>query len=378
MKTRNRTFAFTPVVFVAAALGACSPVETPAPPIDYSVPGPSAVGHVRTVIIDRGGTRHLPVEIWYPAARSTADGGVPAQAIEDFEPPGADHDALVAMLATTPPDCTRRRMSALPDAAPLDGTWPLVIFSHCSECVRFSSYSIAERLAARGIAVAAPDHLGNTVYASDATLDEAHLAIRAADVSSVIDALLDGARAEVPAMLRGRFRADRVGVMGHSFGGATVGRVLGTDARVLAGLSIAAPMDSPLLDPGGLDKIKQPTLFLLAVEDNSILAIGNYYLRDNASLAPTPSWLVEVADAGHWSFSDIAGLGGRFLAGCGMGMRQTKPSETFTYLDNTKARDIASVYADAFFGRFLAGDESASAFLDSAAVSPSAKATARH
>jgi pimeloyl-ACP methyl ester carboxylesterase len=101
-----------------------------------------------------------------------------------------------------------------------------------------------------------------------------------------------------------------------------------------------------------------PLLFLLAREDNSILEIGNSLIRREHAQLAGPSWLVEVDDAGHWSFSDHAGLDPMFMAGCGRGVRQTDGSE-LEYLDNALARDLAAGVAASFFGRYLLGDEGA-------------------
>jgi len=85
---------------------------------------------------------------------------------------------------------------------------PAIVFSHCHACTRYDVAEVAERLASHGIVVAAPDHLGNTLWDQRAgtlePLGEAFLDVRASDVSSVLDRLLDATAAELPADLRGR------------------------------------------------------------------------------------------------------------------------------------------------------------------------------
>src|SRR5437868_730162 len=84
----------------------------------------------------------------------------------------------------SPQRCTPRLAHSARDAAPADGgasRWPLLLFSHCTECFRFSMHSLAERLASRGFVVAAPDHLDNTRYDATAPLTNAFLAVRADD-----------------------------------------------------------------------------------------------------------------------------------------------------------------------------------------------------
>ena len=81
--------------------------------------------------------------------------------------------------------------------------------------------------------------------------------------------------------------------------------------------------------------------------------------RSNFAAAASPAWKVEIADAGHWSFSDIAGIVPAFNAGCGEGVRQSVPGEPFTYIDNALARDITATYGMLFFASELFGDQAA-------------------
>lgn len=337
---------------------------------DYGQPGPHPVGHARIVIDDAAGTRALPVEIWYPAdaaAAMEAEAGVP---LAELEPPGPERDVLAALVAAAPVGCTRTRTRSAADAMPAAtaAPYPLVVFSHCHECVRFSSFSIAERLASHGFAVAAVDHVDNTLYDAQAgtgvAISSEFLAVRATDVGRVLDVLLDPAAPEVPPDLAGRFDPTRVGAMGHSFGAVTTGRVLQDDDRVRAGIAIAAPVESPFLPGVSLAAIDEPLMMMLAQEDNSILEPGNNLLRSNFAAANPPAWLVEFADAGHWSYSDVCGLVAAFDPGCGEGERQTRPGTPFTYLDNELARDTAATYAARFFAAHLRDEAAADAALD--------------
>lgn len=348
---------------------ACSADDEPAkaavPAWEQS--GPHAIGHTVFSLEDAQRTRQLTVHLWYPAeaANTDTDAGVP---ITELLPEGKDRDTLAGLVAKAPVECTRRVTSSMSDADPWQtkAKFPLVVFSHCHGCTAFSSFSIAERLASHGFAVAAPDHAGDTLFDSlegtSAPLDGEFLAVRAGDVRFVIDTLLDTESTAVPAPYRGRFDADQIGVFGHSYGAATTGLVLQEDPRVKAGFAIAAPMESPLLPGPEMKKISRPTAFLLAEEDNSITVIGNGFIRSNFEAAPGSSWLFEVKDAGHWSFSDICGLTSSLAAGCGQGYRQLGREE-FTYLDNGSARDIGGAYVTAFMTSELLGNSEARDYL---------------
>lgn len=344
----------------------------------YEKAGPAPVGHAIFTASDAARSRTLTIQLWYPAAegaRAAAAAGTP---IEDLVVDPTDHATFGKLLADAPP-CTRRRVSSARDAEPASGSFPLVAFSHCHGCLRFSEAEVAERLASHGFAVIAPDHAGNTLFDAqrgmNAPLSGTYLATRAADVSFALDVALDSANTNVPASLRGRFDASRVGMFGHSYGGATTGLVLVRDARVKAGLAMAAPMENDLLPPAKMADIHVPVMFFVAREDNSISEIGNNLMRSNFQHASPPSWIAEVDDAGHWSFSDVCGLVPAFAAGCGEGVRQTDPGTTFSYLDNEGARRLAAAYVTSFFAATLNGDAAARAFLS--APHPSGLVTAQ-
>ncbi len=327
----------------------------------YGEPGPHPVGNARIAMTDRTGARTLPVELWYPAVETARALAAAGQPMEAFEAGTANEASLAAMVAASPASCLRATMRSALDAeaAATPALLPVVVFSHCHACTRFDIAEVCERLASHGIVVAAPDHLGNTAWDEPpAAVGSEFLAVRASDVSSVLDRLLDASAAEVPATLRGRIDPARAAVMGHSFGAATTGLVVASDERFVAALAIAAPVRAL----GGIDAadLDVPYLFLLAQEDNSIGAAGNSLLRSDYAAVPGPAWLVEVADAGHWSFADIAGLGGEFTPGC------AALDDRHPYLDNAEAREITSDVAMGFFAHTLLGDADGAAFLATA------------
>lgn len=327
------------------------------PRADYAAPGPHPVGNVRIAAM---GERALPVELWYPAAEEREE-----QSLAAFEA-GGENEAAMEELLDAAPDCVRRttRSGASPPAVSAPEALPAIVFSHCHGCVRFDMAAVAERLASHGIVVAAPDHLGNTLWDARAGMlepvGEAFLRVRASDVSSVLDRLLDGDAEEMPSELRGRIDPARVGVMGHSFGAATTGLVVKNDPRFVAAMAVAAP--AAVLGGVRIEELDVPYLWLVAREDHSVGEVGNQLMRAEHRRIATPSWRVEIDDAGHWSFSDILGLDAAFTAGCGDDTRQLG-GEPFTYLDPDVARDLASSTAAAFFAIHLLDDPGAATAL---------------
>jgi predicted dienelactone hydrolase len=336
------------------------------------VAGPYPPASTTLTLTDPSRARSLTVEVWYPAVASAEGAARAGGPVEDFFASADDRARYAALLAKSPePEGPSRRTHAARDAAPASSStgYPLLVFSHCFQCFRFSAFSIAERLASHGFVVAAPDHAGDTLFDPTLGLTADTLQTRAADIRFVTTALLagsDGAEA-LPASLRGALDASRVGVFGHSFGSVTTGLVLQDDARFRAGVGIAAPFENPLLPGVSMSRITEPVLYVVAREDNSIAEIGNNFIRQNFEQAPGPIRKVEVSDAGHWSFSDICRLGDQyFLPGCGAGVRQTIPGESFTYLPIEEGIGIGQAYVTAFFLAELNGDAAARAYLETA------------
>jgi len=354
---------------VGSSLQGCSSEEDATPAAvatpSYEAQGAYPVGHTQFALEDTARGRTLPVQIWYPAAeaaREVAAAGVP---LAELLPEGPERTTVSDLVSKAPERCTTRRTRSALDVEPASGAFPVVIFSHCWGCLRFSASTIAERLASHGIAVVAPDHVGGTLFDSLAgkiePVGEAFLLVRVGDVQATLGAILEPSNPAVPERLRGRFDGARVGVMGHSFGALTAGKVLHDDARFKAGFAMAAP---PSFLGVKMAEIQAPLFFLLAQEDNSIGAIGNKLIRGDYE-DTSKAWLAEVKDAGHWSFSDICAMTEDLQFGCGKGKRQEDKSD-FDYLDIDTGRGIAASYAAAFFASTLLGEATAGSYLSAA------------
>jgi predicted dienelactone hydrolase len=338
---------------------------------DNSKP-PYAVGTVR-IEISAGEDRTIPVQLWYPAVESARAEATEGHPTEEFEPAGDRRDQLASMMAKSPDGCTSKVMHAAhaPDVLSQSSPFPAVVVSHCMDCVRFSTFTVAEHLASLGFVVAGPDHVNGTIYDAKSILDDEFLQVRANDIKSVIDMLLDAQSSLLPTGLRAKIDPDRIGMYGHSYGSTTTGRVLQNDSRVKAGVMIAAAVDtrntifSPALKGTPVDDIKQPGLFLEAMEDSPLF---DPQIEADYEAYPNPAWLVQLKDAGHFSFTDIASLNNNmtFAGSCGTGTRQASPSESVTYIDNDVARSITKTYIAAFFKMQLNGDETESDYLETA------------
>jgi len=321
--------------------------------LDYTVPGPASVGVLTTSLTDSDRSRTLPIEVWYPSEASGA-----GSAVLDFETDTDRRAALSPLLDAAPRDCVALSTNAVRDAAASSGEYPVVLYSHCYTCTRWSAHAVMERLASHGFVVVAPDHEGDTLFDrldDDASALNSELVdVREADIRFVLDRVLAGEA--LPSGVT--VNPAQVGMLGHSIGSVTAGRVAQNDTRIDAVLGLAAPMENILYGEVLMESISVPLGLLEATEDNSILELGNIFIRENFSKANTPAYKLDLVDAGHWSVTNIAGLIEGFAPGCGDGIRQTN-SELFSYVSVESANGHTASFVTTFFAAHLQGEPAA-------------------
>ncbi|HMA47033.1 MAG TPA: lipase [Frankiaceae bacterium] len=343
-----------------AARGAPAAAPPAAPPPDGL--GDFRVGRTTFALTDtaRGG-RTLTVDAWYPVDEADARGRPPSR-----------YDALPGVgypspAALTDPPVSRR------------GPFPLVVFSHGSEGIRFQSPFFTETLASHGFVVAAPDHAGNTALdaAAGGELPLERLAVeRPRDVSFVISRMLARSAAGGD-RFTGRIDPARVAVTGHSLGGYTALAVAGgngparPDRRVRAVVAMAPA--SALLPEASLRAVRVPLLLLGGTLDDTTPVDPNL-TRPYALVAGRPVYRLDVEAAAHYSFSDICAFAAALRAA-------RLPEEvTGIVTDNAvsacqppavpiaTAHRLTDLVAVAFLEQQVAGDHRYDRYLDEAYV----------
>lgn len=322
------------------------------------------------------------------------------------------------------PDCAPKPYPELPiageacrdadAAAPPNGGFPLVAFSHGNAGIRYQSIFLTEALAQHGYVVIAPDHPHNTLI----DFDEAALGTvaeqRPADIQSAVDRLTAvstpplSATTEEGALLAGLAQTDRYGMAGHSFGGWTTLAVAGgtinvpglrafcadptniaidydfcavldtlpetassadfagADPRAVTALAMApagwyAFSPGPVGTAGGLADMV-PTLLLGGTMDESesiAHEIQPLYdrLTDSTSLHG-PDDLGVLKGAGHYAFTDICQIGN---------IQPDCDEEAGGYIAIDDAHRIINVLAIAWFGATLYNDARFQPYLDNPA-----------
>jgi predicted dienelactone hydrolase len=314
--------------------------------------GPYPIG-VRTLsladpsrtAVKGGGPRPVTVEVYYPSTPE-AVAGVSEDVVRVL---GLD-------VVATP---------AFRDVARAPGTFPLVLFSHGNNGIRFQSFFFAGHLASHGYVVATPDHHGNTFVDTLLGIVDPQSAVnRPRDLSFLIDQLL--AFSATPGhFLEGAIDPDAIGVSGHSFGGYTALAIAGGafplgdfhDARVKA---ILPQAPAALFPDAFYPTITVPTLILGgSIDETTPFEANQQHPFDLLPPGAAVVALGELVDAGHFTFSDFCEVPRDLLAFLGGFDEACEPR----HLPWRHAHDIVNYLALSFFDGTLRGDASALARL---------------
>ncbi|MEU9478449.1 lipase [Streptomyces sp. NPDC048191] len=301
-----------------AAAAGLVPVELPGPA------GPLPVGAVELHLVDpsrtdpwSGRPREVMVTVTYPAA------DVHDRTMLPWLPPGAER-ALKARFGGALDGYALPRTHSADRAPALPGRRPVLLHSPGYQSDRTFNTLLIEELASWGYVVAAVDHPYDTgevefpdgrvvvTRPDDGSVEAvtAAVAVRAADLRFVLDALAgldrggnpDAERRPLPRGLRGTLDLTRVGVFGHSRGGAASAAVMYLDERVRVGIDLDGGLAGPVVEHG----LDRPFLLMdTAIHDG---------------LNQDPSWpsfwrhlsdwhrCLRLADAGHNSYTDIVAV----------------------------------------------------------------------
>lgn len=375
MSTRNRSFALPAIVMMLVGgllLAACGGSDSDAddkggsaaPAALPARSGSYGVGHSTVTIRDSANTKDITVDIWYPIVAGTT-GTAARYALL----PIAYVDSKVAI-----------------EGAPIatDGPYPLAIYSHGSGGQRYVASYLTEDIASHGYVVLSADHAGDTatdrLTGATVTQDQ-NDANRPAVVTSEIDWALAQSKTD-GALLKGAIDANRIGLVGHSYGGYTVlaevgghtgpGGTVTADTRVKAVVGMA-PYTRRLSD-AELAAIKVPVLLMVGTKDTTTPSDLDD-ARPFKTISGRPLVLATLKDAAHQSFTDVcmyqeeipklgtvpavvtAVIEAQAAEGCGP-----------EYMPYARDLELSSSLTIAFLDEFVAGDAQAKWFEGDVAV----------
>jgi predicted dienelactone hydrolase len=303
--------------FVGPALGTEGPPSRASgrsvqPTRGLSIPAPTGahrVGMQSLALTDRtrrepqvdDRPRSLVIQLWHPVTGGHRQASYMPPAVARF----------VASSAGLPPAAVESvRLHAVTDGAPVatPGGWPVLLFSPGFGVPRQLYAGLVEEVASHGYVVVAIDHPHDAsivqfpdgrVVRPAAPMDITHaLAVRVADTRSVLREL---ARLNRAGAFEGMLDLDRVGMAGHSLGGATAAAAMLVDTRIRVG----ADLDGMLFGDVRASGLSRP--FMLMSADPGFAADPNragFWARLHG-----PRVAVDVTGARHFAFSDLTALG---------------------------------------------------------------------
>ena len=346
-------------VGVGATLQAAAqsaPTAVPPAPGDVGPGAPTyAVGR-RTIQITTEPGRTLTADVWYPA-EAAAVAGV-AKSTYTF--PGLAYTSTVAY-----------------DAPPVSasGPFPLVVYSHGSGGLRYVSAYLTEALAARGFVVVAVDHTGNTAldtFAKTTLPGKEIVRLRPVDIRAEI-ATMTAASTDPASPFAGAIDPTRVGLVGHSAGGAGVLGVaagrggLAHDPGIKAVVGVGTYVDP--VSNAELAKIDVPAMLISGTLDTTT-PTKTQTARAVQQISGRPLYWVDLKGGGHQSYTDVCYYQQIVEATPNVAAPVAKAVKDFTksaclpkFLPITEAHTLIDRYAIGFLERYVAGDKAAAKLL---------------
>ncbi len=303
--------------------------------------GPFAVGRTMYVWTDSahadpmapqpGTRREILAWIWYPAVP-----GRPSQPRADYSPApwrkalDRQRGPVITNLLTR--DLSRVRAHSIRDAdvSPQQRSYPVVLIRAGLAALTIDYTSLAEDLASHGYVVVgfdAPYRSWLVVLPDGRVIPRApqnnadllggpqqeQLATKlvqawSADTGFAVDQLERLNASDPSGRFLGRLDLHRVGLFGHSLGGATTLQFCHDDSRCKAGIDVDGAPLGIVIAQG----VTQPFMFLLSAqiessdwESSKVKAhIQSIYDR----LPPNARWKIEIRGANHYLFSDDGAL----------------------------------------------------------------------
>ncbi len=318
-----------------------------------------------------GAKREVVVWIWYPSASTTP--AAPAEYLPTpWRLPEAQHSGvLMSRFLTRDLALVRTHSTSDPEVSSEQRSYPVVIMRAGGGAFTTDFTTLAEDLASHGYVVVgfdAPYRTSMVVFPDGRVVnrrpadnpenlnsDQANRLINrllpmwTSDTKFVVSQLQQLNDADPSGRFSGRLDMQRLGMFGHSFGGAQALQFCHDDTRCKAGIDIdGAPFGSVVQE--GLN---QPFMFILSDHDREMSdPAGRQIMADIQSIysrLTNGRLLITIRGAHHFSFSDQALLKSQYL------IKALSTVAGFGKLEPRRGLAITSAYVRTFFDVYLKG-----------------------
>ncbi len=343
--------------------------------------GPYAVGRLSYDWTDQsrpetfdshpGAKRELMVWIWYPADARTS--GEPVKYLpanwRRATKRGNGIDLVLSYFLTQ--NLAQVKPHALADVPPASTQekYPVLVMQPGLGPIATDYTTIAEELASHGYIVVAstPTYSAKVVVFDDGRVVEGSRAANIEDDATpaeaksvlnhlipvwvtdnqfVLDQLETLNRSDASQRFSGRLDMARIGLFGHSFGGASAAQTCSIDTRCVAGADLDGYLYGDVVQQG----IQQPFLFIWS-EPNADDPNWQTATSDVAAVyerTPNDVYQVTIRGAQHFNFTDMVLMYSPVL----------RLMHVVGPIDSRRGLQIATAYLEAFFNRYLQDTES--------------------
>ncbi|WP_110933441.1 alpha/beta hydrolase family protein [Paenibacillus bouchesdurhonensis] len=289
--------------------------------------------------------REIVVRVWYPAKSIDPMKPAPyAHSVEEMKSLSDGQPLYVKAIVDSMINITTHSYLQVPISSDKAG-YPVLLLSPGFGASNFMYTSMTENLASHGYIVVAIEHPYYTeiptlfpdgritkekaVIADDSSVwdsMEEHMQLWVDDVKFVLDRLYDLNEKDSQHILTGKMDLQRLGMLGHSFGGAAAAQVMHQDSRLSSGVNMDGFPYGAVIEDG----LPNPFLYIQTTYSDEFanlelleeewsdpdkypgLAVKEEYVKEAAELVQRKEgilknggieWVVPGAD--HMSFSDI-------------------------------------------------------------------------
>ena len=314
-----------------------------------------------------GAKREVMVWMWYPSATSTS--AAPVEYVPAaWRLADAQHFGGPMQLVTRDLSLVHAHSTSDPDVSPEQRSYPVVILRAGGGAPTTDFTTLAEDLASHGYFVVGfdapyrsylvvlpdgrvitrpPEYDPENLPADqqDRLINQL-LPMWVSDTKFVVDQLERLNAADPSGKVTGRLDMQRLGMFGHSFGGAQALQFCHDDPRCKAGIDIDGASYGSVVQDG----LKQPFLFILsdhtreASDPASGQILGNF--RSIYGRLPNGRLFITIRGANHFSFSDQILLKSQYVIGLLRGLG-------FGNLAPRRGLAITTEYVHTFFDVYL-------------------------